>query len=61
MTPMDRRRWELSSSSDQRIVFGLGSAHEAGELDILWPDQVKQRVAKLALNSYTTIMEAAAP
>jgi hypothetical protein len=47
------------SSSDRRVVFGLGSAREAGVLEILWPDQVKQTVSNLRLDSYTTITESA--
>jgi hypothetical protein len=47
------------SSSDGRIVFGLGSSRETGVLEILWPDQVKQTVSSLKLNSYTTIAEPA--
>ncbi|HMJ62541.1 MAG TPA: CRTAC1 family protein, partial [Bryobacteraceae bacterium] len=47
------------SSNDRRAVFGLGSLHEAGVLEILWPDQMKQTVSNLKLNSYTTITEPA--
>jgi hypothetical protein len=47
------------SSSDGRVVFGLGAAREAGVLEILWPDQVKQTVSNLRLNSYNTVVEPA--
>jgi hypothetical protein len=45
------------SSSDKRVIFGLGSAHESGTLEILWPSQVRQRLSNLKLNTYTTIRE----
>ena len=47
------------STNDRRVVFGLGGAREAGTLEILWPDQMKQIVSNLKLNSYTTITEPA--
>jgi hypothetical protein len=47
------------STSDRRVVFGLRSARQTGVLEILWPDQVKQTVPSLKLNSYTTITEPA--
>jgi hypothetical protein len=56
-------RWVASggsfmSSSDRRIIFGLGPGREAGKLEILWPNQTRQTVENLKLDSYNTITEA---
>jgi hypothetical protein len=47
------------SSSDKRIVFGLGSAQQTGTLEIVWPDGVGQTAQNLKVSTYNTIVEKA--
>ncbi|MFN7923704.1 MAG: CRTAC1 family protein [Bryobacteraceae bacterium] len=45
------------ASHDRRVVFGLGSAGQPGELEIRWPSGIVQRVAPLAPGRYHEILE----
>ncbi len=47
------------SSSDKRLVFGLGAATnvQSASLDIQWPNGEKQTVSNLKLSSYNVISE----
>lgn len=47
------------ASHDRRVVFGLGSAGAADELEIRWPSGRVQRVAGLAAGRYHEIVEPA--
>ena len=62
----DRRmtRWivggsSYASSSDTRVVVGLGRAKPPGSIavEILWPSGVQQSLSKLPLNRYSLIQE----
>jgi hypothetical protein len=45
------------SSSDPRLLFGIGNASQAPPLEILWPSGRRQRLPPLTPNRYHTITE----
>ena len=47
----------FSSSSDQRLHFGLGPATKVEKLEIHWPDGTVETPAAPAIDGYTTITE----
>jgi enediyne biosynthesis protein E4 len=49
------------STSDPRVLFGLGSAGRVERLEIVWPSGIRQTVGELPLRKYTLVREAETP
>src|SRR5258708_32695493 len=45
------------SSSDPRLLFGLGAAARIDELEIRWPSGMVNRLKNISANQYLTIKE----
>src|SRR6266404_3565333 len=46
-----------SSSSDQRVHFGLGPANRVDKIEIYWPSGLKQQIAMPAVDQIVTVEE----
>ncbi len=45
------------SSSDKRLIFGLGAVGEADEIEIVWPSGKVQRLVNPPGDKYLTFRE----
>ena len=47
----------FASSSDPRVLFGLGSCKKIDDLEIVWPDGEKQKISMPSVNAIVTISQ----
>jgi len=46
-----------ASSSDRRLVFGLGKNKKVGKLTVIWPDGQRQQWTGLGLDRYHVLVQ----
>ena len=46
-----------ASSSDRRLVFGLGKADRVGKVTVTWPDGKQQEWEGLSIDSYHVLVQ----